>query len=73
MVFHGAQEQRKEITATGKRSVVRSLECDINVEGLETYATTLQGQAGEELRWKQIKTVLVKARKVRQGLARLQI
>ena len=73
LVFHGALAQRKEITAANKRSAVRSLECDINVEGLETYAATMQKQASKELRWKQINAVLGKARSVREGLVRLPI
>ena len=43
------------------------------MEGLDTYAATMQKQAGEELRWKQIKAMLVKARGVREGLVRLPI
>ena len=65
--------QRREITASKKHRVVRSLDSDISLAGLEAYATRRQEATGEETRWKQINKVLHKAKALRPGVARLRI
>ena len=72
-VLAQAGSQRREITAARKPKVVCSLDCDINIEALETYAAARQGEQGGERRWKQVETVLAKAKALGPTRARLRI
>ena len=68
-----AATQRREIAAQRRPAVVRRVDCDINVRGLEEYVAGVPSGEGKEKEWRQVKAVLAKAKVVRQGLARLRI
>jgi len=68
-----AEAQRREMAAQRKPAVVRRVDCDINVRGLEEYVAGVPSGAGREKEWRQVKAVLAKAKVVRPGLARLRI